>query len=125
VKRDSVTTTGIAGIDPKLTEKTGALARADRIASGDPSDAKSLSQAMPGTGSQRPSFAAQSLLNDATTTSQNIDPDDLAIEQAPSRKNRLRGIFRRVSRVFEKTAGSNESTDKHGVLIGNLQIALK
>ncbi|MDP4148939.1 MAG: hypothetical protein Q8943_05940 [Bacteroidota bacterium] len=45
-------------------------------------------------------------------------------DAAPARKRRLRGVFRTVSRVFEKTT-SQADDDRHGILIGNLQIALK
>jgi anti-sigma factor RsiW len=40
------------------------------------------------------------------------------------KKNKLRGVFRKVSRVFEKNANRDDD-DKRGILIGNLQIALK
>ncbi|MBS1596702.1 MAG: hypothetical protein JST75_00645 [Bacteroidetes bacterium] len=40
-----------------------------------------------------------------------------------TKKNKMRGIFRRVSRVFEKT--TNVEGDKSSVLIGNFQIAVK
>jgi hypothetical protein len=39
-------------------------------------------------------------------------------------KNKLRGIFRRVSRVFNK-ATNDDDTGKHSVAIGSFQIALK
>jgi hypothetical protein len=47
------------------------------------------------------------------------DPD-----AASPRKRRLRGVFRTVSRVFERTTGQGDE-GRHGILIGNLQIALK
>jgi len=40
-----------------------------------------------------------------------------------TKKNKMRGIFRKVSRVFEKT--TNVEGDKSSVLIGNFQIAVK
>jgi len=40
------------------------------------------------------------------------------------KKNKLRGFFRKVSRTFEKTASRNDD-EGHGILVGNLQIALK
>jgi hypothetical protein len=67
------------------------------------------------------SFATQALLEDAALS----DEDGLAMQQPSPKKNILRGIFRKVSRVLEKTAGSDDPDSKHGVLIGNLQIALK
>jgi hypothetical protein len=51
-------------------------------------------------------------------------PGDDFSEPAPVEKNRLRGILRKVSRVFERTANRDED-DRHPILIGNLQIALK
>jgi hypothetical protein len=45
-------------------------------------------------------------------------------DAGPSRKRRLRGVFRKVSRVFERTT-SQADEERHGILIGNLQIALK
>jgi hypothetical protein len=69
------------------------------------------------------SFATQALLKDAASS--NEDYDGFAMEQASPKKNKLRGIFRKVSRVFEKTARSDDTDNRHGVLIGNLQIALK
>jgi hypothetical protein len=41
------------------------------------------------------------------------------------KKNRMRGIFRKVSRVLDKTTNGNDDNKKQGVLIGSFQIALK
>jgi len=58
-----------------------------------------------------------------------IDPieseEDEPAMGASSKKNKLRGFFRKVSRTFEKTASRNEDEGQHGLLVGNLQIALK
>ena len=40
------------------------------------------------------------------------------------KKNKLRGLFRKVSRVLDKNANADDD-NKHGVLIGGFQIALK
>ncbi|HMH24503.1 MAG TPA: hypothetical protein VK563_22130 [Puia sp.] len=93
-----------------------------------PVNSRLSSLAMVTTGSQQPenrlsSFATQALLKDAARDDEDVD--DYAMEQPSPKKNKLRGIFRKVSRVFEKTAGSDDPDNKHGVLIGNLQIALK
>lgn len=41
-----------------------------------------------------------------------------------SKKNSLRGLFRKVSRVLNKNASADDD-DKHGILIGSFQTALK
>jgi hypothetical protein len=40
-------------------------------------------------------------------------------------KNKMRGFFRKVSRVFEKRTGIDDESTKRAVLVGNFQIALK
>ncbi|HMH34602.1 MAG TPA: hypothetical protein VK543_16310, partial [Puia sp.] len=40
-------------------------------------------------------------------------------------KNKMRGFFRKVSRVFEKRTGIDDESNKRAVLVGNFQIALK
>ncbi len=42
-----------------------------------------------------------------------------------SRKNKMRGLFRKVSRVFEKSSNRDDGGNQRDVLIGNFQIALK
>ncbi|MHA4808234.1 anti-sigma factor family protein [Flavitalea flava] len=69
-------------------------------------------------------FATQALLNPSGTQAE----EDLAMEPATPKKNKMRGIFRRVSRVFEKTSSLDDpdaDNGKHGVLIGAFQVALK
>jgi len=68
------------------------------------------------------SFATQALLNNATASKD--DNDDYGDEPASTKKNKLRGIFRRVSRVFEKTADRDDNGQRK-VLIGAFQVALK
>jgi hypothetical protein len=63
-------------------------------------------------------FVTQAVQHDATS------PGDDFSEPVPAEKNKLRGIFRKVSRVFDKTA-NREEDDSHAILVGNLQIALK
>lgn len=61
----------------------------------------------------------------ALQTSNNTNPDDaFYVANTSSKKSKLRGIFRKVSRVFDKTTNADDD-NKHGVLIGSFQIALK
>ena len=50
--------------------------------------------------------------------------DDLSDEAAPGKKNKLRGLFRKVSRVLNKTA-SRDDDEHRSILIGGFQFALK
>ncbi len=50
--------------------------------------------------------------------------DEFYIANTTTKKNKLRGIFRKVSRVFDKNANADDD-NKHGVMIGGFQIALK
>jgi hypothetical protein len=50
--------------------------------------------------------------------------DDIDTDNTSAKKNKLRGIFRRVSRVFEKTTNVDDGS-KRSVAIGSFQIALK
>jgi hypothetical protein len=43
-------------------------------------------------------------------------------EQVPAGKNKLVGVFRKISHVLERTTAQNDN-DRHAILIGNLQIA--
>ncbi|HEY4062514.1 MAG TPA: hypothetical protein VGM30_11460 [Puia sp.] len=65
------------------------------------------------------SFASQALLNNSTAVN-----DEYGTETTPQKKNKLRGIFRRVSRAFEKTADRDDDNQRK-VLIGSFQFALK
>jgi len=66
------------------------------------------------------SFATQALLS-----SSGGSPDDgLDMEDAPLKKNKLRGLFRKVTRVLEKTTSRDED-DHRSVLVGSFQFALK
>jgi hypothetical protein len=67
------------------------------------------------------SFATQALLNNATTAN---DDNNYGAEPASQKKNKLRGLFRRASRVFEKTADRDDDGQRK-VLIGTFQFALK
>jgi hypothetical protein len=49
--------------------------------------------------------------------------DQVSIMSFSTKKSRMRGVFRKVSRVFEKT--TNADDNRHSMLIGNFQIALK
>lgn len=67
----------------------------------------------------------QNYVSQALQTNNNTNPDDVFyIANTSSKKSKLRGIFRKVSRVFDKAANADDD-DKHGVLIGSFQIALK
>jgi hypothetical protein len=68
------------------------------------------------------SFATQALLHTATASTDDTDND--GDEPASTKKNKLRGIFRKVSRAFEKTA-DREDNGQRKVLIGAFQVALK
>jgi hypothetical protein len=65
--------------------------------------------------------------NYLTNTAYVDDNNSLASddEDRPERKNRLRGIFRTVSRVVNKTANADQTGNRRSVTIGSFQIALK
>jgi len=69
-------------------------------------------------------FATQALLAANMDESDNDPASDPANEPASPKKNKLRGFFRKVSRVLEKTTSRDED-DKHNILIGGFQFALK
>jgi hypothetical protein len=75
----------------------------------------------PDTGNEaNTSFATRALLN-----SSNGDPEDgFTMESSSPKKNKLRGLFRKVTRVLEKNT-SRDDDDKHSVLIGGFQFAIK
>lgn len=65
-------------------------------------------------------FVKQASLNNMTN-----DPENgISILTASSGKTKMRGFFRKVSRVIEKTTGIDEDSNK-SVLVGSFQIALK
>ena len=51
--------------------------------------------------------------------------DGIDLASASDNKNKMRGVFRKVSRIFEKTTSAGEDKSRHGILIGGFQIALK
>jgi hypothetical protein len=69
-------------------------------------------------GSSGASFAIQTTEQDPSSSS----AEGLS-EQVPTGKNKLGGVFRKISRALEKTRTRNDD-DRHAILIGNLQIAL-
>jgi hypothetical protein len=71
------------------------------------------------TGNMNASFATQALLSQVS-----YQDDDSREETASPRKNKLRGIFRKVTRVLEKPA-AREDDDNKKVTIGGFQFALK
>jgi len=68
---------------------------------------------------EQSSFATQALLEEAQA-----DETKEMVASAPAGKNKLRGIFRRVSRAFGKTADRDSDGQKE-VLISAFQVALK
>ncbi|HEX9513519.1 MAG TPA: hypothetical protein VF939_23675 [Puia sp.] len=69
--------------------------------------------------------AAKTLVLMMPAASQNGSPEDgLAMESTPSKKNKLRGLFRKVTRVLDKSTSRDED-DQRSVLIGSFQFALK
>jgi len=71
-------------------------------------------------GNRNASFATQALLSQ----SGNYIEGESSGETASPKKNKFRGIFRKVTRVLEKSAGREEDDNKK-VLIGGFQFALK
>jgi hypothetical protein len=51
--------------------------------------------------------------------------DDADLNQPGDKKNKLRGLLRKVTRTFEKTTNINATDDQDRVLIGGLAIKLK
>jgi hypothetical protein len=86
------------------------------------------SGAVPETGNtKRSSFATEALLKESDLPIADIyvETGNDGMGAVSSSKNRLRGVFRKVTRVFEKTTSRDDDDDKHRILIGNLQMALK
>jgi len=76
----------------------------------------------PGTDSQESDKLAQPVtLNYMNSDSEN----GFSVLTTSTGKSTMRGFFRKVSRVFEKTTRVGDEDDKKAVLIGNFQIALK
>ena len=71
------------------------------------------------TGNVHTSFATQALLEHAGD-----QDEELQEETASPRKNKLRGILRRVTRTLEKPTGREDDENKK-VIIGGFQFALK
>jgi hypothetical protein len=69
------------------------------------------------TGNPGTSFAVQTAQHDPSSSSVE-NPS----EQAPTVGKKLRGVFRKISHVIEKSTVRNDN-DRHAILIGNLQIA--
>ncbi len=66
------------------------------------------------------SFATRAML----ASSDGNPEDGFTMESSSPKKNKLRGLFRKVTRVLEKNTNRDEE-DKHTVLIGGFQFALK
>ncbi|HTQ28324.1 MAG TPA: hypothetical protein VMI35_09355 [Puia sp.] len=65
-------------------------------------------------------YARQASLNEMLSDGE----DGIRIMAFSAKKNTMRGLFRKVSRVFEKTT-SVDNESKEGLLVGNLQVPLK
>lgn len=79
-------------------------------------------QEPPGTDfSESEKFAQQVAFNNMYPDSEN----GFSVLTTSTGKSTMRGFFRKVSRVFEKTTRVGDEGDKKAVLIGNFQIALK
>jgi hypothetical protein len=52
-------------------------------------------------------------------------PEDVAIEQPDSKKSKLRGFFRKVTRTFEKRANIETTNDDNKLLVAGLAFKLK
>jgi hypothetical protein len=75
---------------------------------------------------KRGTFATDALQKEGSDVVNRGDGEDKGgnVDAPPPAKRRLRGVLRTVSRVFERTT-SQADEDRRGILIGNLQIALK
>ena len=68
----------------------------------------------------------QGTLAVATGSELNANTEDfIYTSNTSSKKTKMRGLIRRVSRVFEKTTNVDEDDNKRAVMIGSFQIALK
>ncbi len=54
-----------------------------------------------------------------------IDPDDIFASDNDNKKNRSRGFFRKVSRVFDKATNADPDNEKSSIRIASFEIALK
>jgi hypothetical protein len=61
---------------------------------------------------------------DYTENSQDGE-DGIFMNTTSGKKNRMRGLFRKVSRVLDKTISADPENKKRGLRIGNYQIAFK
>ena len=58
------------------------------------------------------------------TVSTSADPGDDDFPDQPSRKNKLRGFFRKVTRTFEKNTNIKATDEDDRLLVGGLAIRL-
>jgi hypothetical protein len=65
-------------------------------------------------------FAKQASINELLPDNE----DGIKIMTFSTKKNTMRGLFRKVSRVFEKTTNADDE-NKRGILIGSFQVPLK
>lgn len=103
--------------DPIVGNRSG-TAPADHLAVLDPKASAQTTNA-PATAAVTGSFATQALLNRSVAYN-----EDEPIEESAPKKNKLRGIFRKVTRALEKPSSRAEDEDRK-VLIGGFQFALK
>jgi hypothetical protein len=113
---DAVPEIAVVGQKSPVRMENSSLALADRTG------------AVPETGNtKRSSFATEALLkeSDLAAADMYVETGNEGTDPVSPSKNRLRGVFRKVSRVFEKTTSHDDDDNKHRILIGNLQMALK
>lgn len=103
--------------DPIVGNRSG-TAPADHLAVLDPKASAQTTNAS-ATATVTGSFATQALLNRSVAYN-----EDEPIEESAPKKNKLRGIFRKVTRALEKPSSRAEDEDRK-VLIGGFQFALK
>ena len=104
--------------DDPITGSQNNAAPADRLAVLDPKASTTTTNTST-TAAVTGSFATQALLSRAVAYNENE-----SIEEPAPRKNKLRGIFRKVTRALEKPSSRAEDDDRK-VLIGGFQFALK
>lgn len=53
------------------------------------------------------------------------EPEPGSMDDEPNKKNRMRGFFRKVSRVFDKATNADPDNDKSSIRIASFEIGLK
>ncbi|MDO6434246.1 hypothetical protein Q4E93_26790 [Flavitalea sp. BT771] len=105
-------------VQPADNNPVGEADPADKLAVIDPK-AIDRTRNIPATKVAAGSFATQALLDHAVA----YTSDESMEERASPKKNKLRGIFRKVTRALEKPSSRAEDEDRK-VLIGSFQVSL-